>query len=64
MHELSAVAASGGYSLVAMRGLLIAVASLVAECGLYVYGLQKLRRMGLGDPRHVGPLAPRPEINP
>ena len=30
MHELSLVAARRGYSLVAARGLLIAVASLVA----------------------------------
>ena len=34
MHGLSLVVASGGYSLVAARGLLIAVASLVAEHGL------------------------------
>jgi len=32
--RLSLVTASGGYSLVAMHGLLIAVASLVAEHGL------------------------------
>ena len=30
-HRLSLVAASGGYSLVVVHGLLIAVASLVAE---------------------------------
>ena len=33
-HGLSLVAASGGYSFVVVRGLLIAVASLVAEHGL------------------------------
>ena len=33
-QELSLVAVNGGYSLVAVRGLLIAVASLVAEHGL------------------------------
>ena len=32
--RLSLVAASRGYSLVAVLGLVIAVASLVAECGL------------------------------
>ena len=33
-HRLSLVAELGGYSLVAMHGLLIEVASLVAEHGL------------------------------
>ena len=36
----SVVAASGGYSPVVVRRLLIAVASLVKEHGLYVLGLQ------------------------
>ena len=43
VHGLSLVAASGGYSLllfVAAHGLLIAVASLVAEHGLQACGLQ------------------------
>ena len=31
LHEFSVVVANGGYSLVAILGLLIAVASLVAE---------------------------------
>ena len=34
-HRLSLVAASGGYSLVVVHGLLIALASLVAEHGLW-----------------------------
>ena len=38
--ELSLVVASGGYSLVAVRELLIVVASLVAVLGLSVHGLQ------------------------
>ena len=33
-HGLSLVAVSGGYSLVAVHGLLIVVASLVVELGL------------------------------
>ena len=33
-HKLPLVAASGGYSLVTVHGLLIVVASLVAEHGL------------------------------
>ena len=41
MHGLSLVAASGGYSLVVVcRLLLIAVASIVAEHGLQILGLQ------------------------
>ena len=39
VRGLSLVAASGGYSVV-VRGLLIAVASLVMEHGLWVHGLQ------------------------
>ena len=38
-HGLSLVAANAGYS-VAVCGLLIVVASLVAEHGLYACGLQ------------------------
>ena len=34
MHELSLVAASGGYSLVTVLGLLIAMASVAAEQSL------------------------------
>ena len=34
MHGLSLVADSGGYSLVAVQGLLVALASLVAKHGL------------------------------
>ena len=40
--RLSLVAASGGLLFVAVRGLLIEVASLVAEHGLWVHGLQLL----------------------
>ena len=39
-HGLSLVAVNGSYSLVAVSELLIAVASLVAEHGLQVCGLQ------------------------
>ena len=34
--RLSPVAVSGGYSLIVVQGLLIAVASLVVECRLYI----------------------------
>ena len=37
---------SGDYSLVAAFGLLIAVASLVAEHGPFGHGLQQLRSVG------------------
>ena len=40
LHRLSLVAVSGGYSLVVVHRLLIEVASLVAEFGLQVHGLQ------------------------
>ena len=46
MRRLSLVAASRGYSLVSVHGLLTAVASLVAEQGSRVPGLQWLWRMG------------------
>ena len=39
-HGLSLVVANGGYSLVSVHGLLVAVASLVAEHGLLALGLQ------------------------
>ena len=39
-HWLSLVAASGGLLFVAVRGLLIVVASLVAEHRLYAHGIQ------------------------
>ena len=62
----SLVAESGGYSLAAVQGLLPAVTSLVAECGLQACGLQclwlpgsrvwaqQLWHMGLVAPQHVG----------
>ena len=40
MHRLSLVAASRDYFLVAVCGLLIAVASLLAEQGSRAHGLQ------------------------
>ena len=40
MHELSLVAASGGYSLVVVSGLLTAVASLVVDAGSRAFSLQ------------------------
>ena len=40
MHRLSLVAASEGYSLVAVRGLLTAVASLAVDTGSRACGLQ------------------------
>ena len=40
VRGLSLVAASRGYSFVVVRGVLIVVASLVAEYGLYVRRLQ------------------------
>ena len=43
MRELSPVAVSWGYSLVAVLGLLIVVASLVAEHRLEACGLQWLQ---------------------
>ena len=39
-HRLSLDAANGGFSLVAVGGLLIAVASLVVEMGSKGHGLQ------------------------
>ena len=42
MCELSLVGASGGYSVIVVPGLLIAVASLVAEHGLKVAWAQEL----------------------
>ena len=39
-HRLSLVAVSGGLLFVVVHGLLIAVASLVAERGLQMRGLQ------------------------
>ena len=53
-HGLSLVAACGSYSLVSVRGLLIAVASLIAEQGLQACGHQLLWRMGLDALRPVG----------
>ena len=43
---LSLVSVSRGYSLPAVCRLLTAAASLVTEHGLWVFGLQSLRRMG------------------
>ena len=54
MCGLSLVIVSRGCSLAAVRGLLIVVASLVAEHRLEVHGLQCLGRMGLVAPWHVG----------
>ena len=51
---LSLVIVSRGCSLAAVRGLLIAVASLVAEHRLEVHGFQYLGCMGLVAPWHVG----------
>ena len=42
----SLAAASGGYSLAAVHGLLVEVASLIAEHGSRVCGLQELRLPG------------------
>ena len=50
----SLTAASGGYSPVVGHGLLIAVASLVANTDSRVYGLQQLQCMGSAAPRHMG----------
>ena len=50
---LSLVAASGGYSLAAVRMLLTAVACLVAEHWLEAHGLQQLWCTGLVALRHV-----------
>ena len=55
---LSLVAASRGYSLVAVHGLLIAVASLVAELRLLACRFQQLQHAGIlrlmsGDRRHI-----------
>ena len=44
----SLVVASGGYSLVVVHGLLMAVVSLVAEHGSRACGLQQLQHMGSG----------------
>ena len=44
---------SGGSSLVVLHGLLIVVASFVAERGLQAHGLQYLQHPGLVAVRHV-----------
>ena len=54
MHWLSLVAARRGYSLLAVRGLLIVVASLTARMGSGVRGPQQLWYTGLVAPWHVG----------
>ena len=46
LHELSLVAASKGFSLVAVRRLLIVVASLLGGTGSRVYGFQQLQLAG------------------
>ena len=51
-HRLSLVPVSGGYSLVAVCGLLTVVASLVAEHWLYARGLQQLQHAGLAVEVH------------
>ena len=48
-----------GLLFVAVRGLLTAVASPVAEHGLQARGLQELWHRGLVAPRHVGSSRPR-----
>ena len=48
-QALSLVAASGGYSIAAVPGLLVEVASLIPEHGSRVCGLQQLR---LQAPEH------------
>ena len=53
MHGLSLIAASRGSSLVAVRGLLIVVASLVAEHGLQGVWAQYLWHTGLVALQHV-----------
>ena len=50
---LSLVAASGGYSLVAVRGLLVVGASLVQSVSSRGRGLQELWRSGLVAPQYV-----------
>ena len=50
---LSLVAASGGYSVVVVCGLLTTVASFVAECRLQVHGLQSLQLAGSVIEAHV-----------
>lgn len=70
MHGFSLLVAKAreGYSVVAVQGLVLAVASLVTEHGARAHGLQKLwfpgsstglqqfRRRGIVAPRHVGSL--------
>ena len=63
--------ASKGYSLVAVKGLLIAVASAIAGHGLQVRGLQELQLMGsevvaqgLNCPVSCEILVPGPGIEP
>ena len=51
---VSLAAASGGYSLLAVLRVLIAVASLFVEHRLQVCGLQQLWNMGLVALQHVG----------
>ena len=53
LHGLSLVAASGGYSLVSVCGLLIPVASFAVEHRLWVHGLQQLCYEGFDAPWHV-----------
>ena len=58
--RLSLVAASRGYSLVAVRGLLIAVASLIAEHGLYSVQASVVAAHGLSS---CGSWAPKHRLN-
>ena len=53
MCRLSLAVVTGDYSLVVMRGLLIVVASLVVERGLWVCRLQQLWHKVLDAPRYV-----------
>ena len=53
-YRLSLVEASGGHPVVAVRGLLNVVASLVVEHSLSALEIQRLWRTGLVVPQHVG----------
>ena len=61
--RFSLVAASRSFSLVAVCGLLTAVASLVSEPGLQGTQAQQLRRVGLVAWQHVGSSYTRDQTN-
>ena len=56
LEDLSQVAASRGFSLVVMRGLLYVVASLAAEHRLFLRGLLMVALRSQGNWRWEGPL--------